>query len=508
MASSFSPNKNYEEQGTGDHVDSWGPPLNANFTLIDNNLAGTSNITLSNANVTLSQAQAQYLFYILGGTLTANVRLSFPSVGGFYVILNSTTGNFNVTVDTASHGLNVVVPQGFTSFVATGGANMYFASQSGITNLPTSVNIGGTISPPAIAAQANNYSPTGLSTATYIRLTVTGDQYMSGIAGPSDGRLLIMTVVTGSSITFLHNNSASTAANRLFLPDSSDLKLNTVESAIFRYDANIPGWVAVGVARNTQEVLTADRNYYVTKAGSDLNTGLSTSDAFLTIAHAFNVVDQDIQCAGWSPRINVGAGTWAERIFRSTQQNLGEVKLIGNVSNPASVILKPTSGDAVNVTNNAVLTMTGFKIDASTSGAGCVADHGGVLTFDAGGNMEFGTNAFCWANTGGRINFQSGYSITGSGAVHIQATSGGSVDYTGALTMTLSGTPNFTTAFAFCGTNGTISMVGCHFSGAATGTRYNVSTGGQISTNTSGSTTFFPGNVLGVANATSFGYYQ
>jgi hypothetical protein len=63
---------------------------------------GTSSITLSNANVTLTSVQAATPQIVLTGTLTANVQVIFPTWYQRWRVINNCTGNYTVTAKTSS----------------------------------------------------------------------------------------------------------------------------------------------------------------------------------------------------------------------------------------------------------------------------------------------------------------------------------------------------------------------------------------------------------------------
>jgi hypothetical protein len=72
---------------------------------------GATSVALAGSNVTLSALQAALPYIALSGTLTGNLNVIFPvNTGQDWVVSNSCTGAFTVTVKTAS-GTGVVVPQ-------------------------------------------------------------------------------------------------------------------------------------------------------------------------------------------------------------------------------------------------------------------------------------------------------------------------------------------------------------------------------------------------------------
>ncbi len=102
--------------------------------------------------------------------------------------------------------------------------------------------LSGDISPTAIAAQADNYDPTNLATSTTLRLTLTGDQTITGIVGGVDGRILILHNIDTVDTLTLADDVTSTAANRFYLSGSTNLAVAPEQSVILRYDATSSRW--------------------------------------------------------------------------------------------------------------------------------------------------------------------------------------------------------------------------------------------------------------------------
>ncbi len=118
MSSTFTTNRGYQLQGTGDNPNSWGGVLNTNvFTVIDTNLGGNLSLSVAgSSNVTLTSAQAQNLYYSFTGVLTGNITVFWPSGAGLYCINNATSGAFTLKVGpTGATGGNLLtVAQGST----------------------------------------------------------------------------------------------------------------------------------------------------------------------------------------------------------------------------------------------------------------------------------------------------------------------------------------------------------------------------------------------------------
>lgn len=106
------------EPSRGAYVDTWDEPLYANWQTLEACISGTTTLTLSNANVVLTvptypsytnpptvSTSCQNLRLYLTGTLAANLTIYIPAtVSGFWILDDSTTGNYTVTVKTTAVG--------------------------------------------------------------------------------------------------------------------------------------------------------------------------------------------------------------------------------------------------------------------------------------------------------------------------------------------------------------------------------------------------------------------
>jgi len=137
MPSSFTPNKNLELQATGVNIDTWGQDLNNNvITILDSVLGATLVLPLSSTGIVLTTSQSQNLNYKLTGTLTANINISYPQIGGFFYVNNATTGNFAVTFNCLGNASRVTVPQGFVSALVCDGTTVYTPTALSLGSLP------------------------------------------------------------------------------------------------------------------------------------------------------------------------------------------------------------------------------------------------------------------------------------------------------------------------------------------------------------------------------------
>jgi hypothetical protein len=106
MASSYSTDLKLELQVTGENSGTWGDITNTNLVILQQSIAGYSSITLNattGATLTYSNglpSDGKNAVLNLTGTITGNVSVTIPAsvTQKVYVIRNSTTGAFTVTV--------------------------------------------------------------------------------------------------------------------------------------------------------------------------------------------------------------------------------------------------------------------------------------------------------------------------------------------------------------------------------------------------------------------------
>ena len=210
MVSTYSPNKNLELPGNGDYVDTWNVPANSDFTVIDKAFGSTQTYTLSSSNVTVTTSESQNLRLYLQGTLTANVNILLPAVGGMWIVDNQTTGSFTVTVKTVAGGsTGVAVTQGVRSFITANGTNVYFAddrvtpytSPQDLTTTSSTVRFNSIGIGTAASGTTGEIRATGNITAFY------SDRRLKKDIQPIDGALEMLESIRG--VRYVQNEIAA-----------------------------------------------------------------------------------------------------------------------------------------------------------------------------------------------------------------------------------------------------------------------------------------------------------
>jgi len=100
------------------------------------------------------------------------------------------------------------------------------------------------VSPAQITANVNDYAPSGLATANWLRLTSDASRNITGLdaTGIADGQLLLITNVGDQNLVFIHESASSTAANRFQTPGDVDETFNDNHGAWFVYDGTTSRW--------------------------------------------------------------------------------------------------------------------------------------------------------------------------------------------------------------------------------------------------------------------------
>ena len=137
---------------------------------------------------------------------------------------------------------------GYTSFSTTTDTELGYVSgvtsaiQTQLDSKLSSFNI---ISPASFGTRQNNYNPTGLATASTIRLTATSDFVnITGIAGGYAGRMLILQNVSNFTIQLPGEDPNSSSANQFvkIFNSSEGIYIPPYSQTTIYYDGVISKW--------------------------------------------------------------------------------------------------------------------------------------------------------------------------------------------------------------------------------------------------------------------------
>lgn len=244
-------------------------------------------------------------------------------------------------------------------------------------------------------------------------------------------------------------------------------------------------------------------------AGSDSNDGLSTGTSWLTLQHAWDTVAKNYDTHGFVVTFLLADGTYASMItnqgFVGQQGGAGAV-IAGNASNPQSVVIKDTGGNAAldfgAGSDNASPQVTVQNVYLQTAANNGINGWGSG-TYVALANVYIFSPLFAHVSSahGAEVSLRSGttlFAVSGG----MNATAVMNVQQNGrwisdSPNIQFIGSPNYTLATFFVANQGMAFLAGGTFTGTVTGSRFSVQSLGLILTGTGGSATYLPGNAAG-----------
>jgi hypothetical protein len=194
-------------------------------------------------------------------TLGAGLSLS----GGGVLSSSSTGAPVDATyLTTSSNGTLTherVLTSGDNIDVIDNGANSTFV----INALKQKVTLSGIISPPTLTADQNDYNPSGLSTASTIRISSDSSyRAIKGLQGGESGRVIFIENVGANPLTICGENTSSSAANRFKIKGEIILTENEVLQV--KYDSTLSRWIPIAFPSIKSE--TPSSTYYTFSPGS------------------------------------------------------------------------------------------------------------------------------------------------------------------------------------------------------------------------------------------------
>ena len=343
MASTYSPSLKLELIGNGDQSGTWGTTTNNNLgTLLEQAITGVQNITMSNADYTLTNYngvtdEARNAVLVVDGTNSAVRQIIIPAnQEKLYVIRNATSGGYAITIGAAT-GATISIPNGVTAQVYYDGTDC-FSSQTG---------------------SAGNFTVNGTLTAT--GLTDTGNMSVGGNLA-----------VTGTT-TFTGIPSGPTAA-----PNT-----NTTQLATTAFVTAATGTLGTMSTQNANAVaITGGTINGVTGTSSGFTVGTATNATNLTSGGtvASNVTATTQSTGDNSTKIATTA------YVQNQINNTPQIKAWANFDGTASGTISPRASSNIasivkNATGDYTITFTTALTDANYAVSGSAASNGGGSSY-------------------------------------------------------------------------------------------------------------------------------
>jgi hypothetical protein len=189
-----------------------------------------------------------------------------------------------------------------------------------------------TIVSATISANTDNWNPTGLSTASALRATLTASWNLTGIVAPSDDRLMILDNIGGGTLTLKHNTT-STSQNCFLCPGDTDMTLPPDGWTWLQYDFTSSRWRVLGTGASIpsgtyalaieggQETINAHGTLGTTETCDptlgNIHTGTLNADCTITMSAPVGSGGATIEwwltedgTGGWVPTFAATGGTF------------------------------------------------------------------------------------------------------------------------------------------------------------------------------------------------------
>jgi len=227
-------------------------------------------------------------------SITVTSGAVFPAISGsqwFYATITQAGAetSWEIVKVTAVSGNTLTVVRGQQGTSGAAWANLdkielrLTASDTGLAQVvPEEFALTGDISPSQITATQNDYAPTGNATATIWRLSSDASRTITGIAGGSEGRLLKLLNVGSFDLVLGHQNTGSSAANRILMAQGQDLTIPANGAATLFYDGVTSRWRCITQAG----AAPYDAQYLVLAASANLS-----NERVLTFGGQFTTTD-------------------------------------------------------------------------------------------------------------------------------------------------------------------------------------------------------------------------
>jgi hypothetical protein len=284
----------------------------------------------------------------LSGTQTTDRAIAFPDADGTLALTTS----------------NVATATALATARAINGVNFNGSAAITLTTMPDQFLLTGRADS-TIAADQNNYAPTGATTASEIFIDGgASDRNITGLAGGAAGRILgIVNKGTTNSLVLKNSSASSTSTNRFLFPADVTLPPNT--ALVLRYDGTSSRWRPWGRALNDTGVTAGSY-------GSATQVGTFTADVAGRITAAANTTITPAvgSITGLGTNVATFLGTpTSSNLAAAVTDETGSGSLVFATSPTLTtpILGTPTSGTLTNCTGYPEQSLTGVGRAFATS---------------------------------------------------------------------------------------------------------------------------------------------
>lgn len=426
--------------GDGELSGVWGQTTNNNLgTLLEEAIVGSVNITMLDANYTLSNLngttdEARQAILVVGGTNSAIRKIIAPLAKKIYTITNNTTGGFAIQIG-ATTGAYIVIPNGMTTTVYCNGTD-FVNGLNGVSDtfkVTTNLNVGGTSAFTGATTVGSTLGVSGLLTASTGIAATTGT-FSGNLAslGSVSGASGIFGAVSGTTGTFTGAVSGTTGTF------SGAVSGTAISGTTGTFSGIISGQngLSIGGTVTTAGLYGDSTNiairgyssgaiYFQSNGGGLTYAVLGTSGLSLSTG---SYSGAGTGLTGTASNLTVGTATNATNVFNTTNPVGGTYKLLLGLGTNSQSAVYNFSTLYIDTSNS---TIYGANINgnAATVTNGVYND-GGSYNINIGGNAGSATfSGYANALNTGNSYTVSGLAISGNGGLNsggwVSANTGG-----------------------------------------------------------------------------------
>jgi len=270
----------------------WDQPLNYNETILDSILGNTTSVAMptgASTTTTLTGpvssgtplGQTQAMRIVLTGALSANQTLQFPSgVGGRWIIYNTTTGSYTVTISSAGGGNSIIAPQNGNVSIYSDGTNIRYTDDGLVNNFATLTVLGNTY----LATASGNVGIGTSSPTSKITMQTTGQN-------PLTLRTTTTNLYDAATIYLNTSGSSANQGTVLYHGIQSGSDSSTTSFQIQGYGNNYTynsTWYIVDYKNNLQQWFTNNTERMRIDSNGNVGIGTSTPSSLLTVNGAIS----------------------------------------------------------------------------------------------------------------------------------------------------------------------------------------------------------------------------
>ncbi len=310
--------------------------LNASWAGISSGSANAQTVTLGN----FSLEDGQLVYFLAGISNTSAATLNVSGTGNVSIVSDTSTG------PQALGGGEIIVGNVIGVVYDAISGVFHIVTPTPIQSFNGAVYFNGIITPTILAADTNDWAPTGgFTSANTIRVSSSSNIKITGLAGGASGRTIIVRNIGAFIITLTANSSLSTAGNRFII--SAPIPLRPNDTVLLQYDALSGGWaqlfqntalpvvggfrtlvVTNGATPNNQIIATADAVTLENAAGNGIRRLSISCTADVTVSGAGGLDTGSVTTSTWySYWIIYNPATNADSCLLSTSQTFSGLTL-------------------------------------------------------------------------------------------------------------------------------------------------------------------------------------